>query len=290
MGDTLGKIYLFFIFIEVIGLVGFSIETIISSWDNYEVVRMAVLAIMASLSFLYFSLNSIVLENNFEFWASFVIHMLIVIFTIWHYKTQTIAISLGVLIGVTIFQLIFLVMAPFVYKTFGFRFYKRMGARLDMKEIDNIYTIFFTALKMDFVMSLLLLCQATFFLYKEHADYITNSAVIFVTVLSANLGYWGVFKEFEKLMCAFWLLIWVQPGYIVFKLWEFYSMPEKFHEIQLAQFWITGSVAVLVRLVLGIISISSYKKFGYGYKEYTKGIDKEQNYLHNYVEPLCQIL
>jgi Flp pilus assembly pilin Flp len=156
--------------------------------DATSVEYTSVTAMVATTALLYFSLDSILLENIFQFAASQIMHMLIVAYVAWHYAVTGLGklydtISLYVLIGVCAFQLAYLVLIYPVSQAFGWREYKKLGSSVTIRPLYRTATIFFTLLKLDFALGVLLLLLAAFYLLKDATQIALNTLAMFFTLL-----------------------------------------------------------------------------------------------------------
>jgi len=155
-----GKLYVTLVSIECLCLVAVCGLSVLFSDEEEgkknEIFNISVACIFATLGFLFFALDSILLENIFQFWASICVHVLITAYVVWHYFGGSIGrvfeqMSLYLMIGVATCQIVYLVMAPFVQGAFGWRLYKRVGGNVALQEIYRTSQVFLFAIEIGFV-------------------------------------------------------------------------------------------------------------------------------------------
>jgi hypothetical protein len=79
IGCVIGvKVYASLVIFECLALVGLATSAMwFSDNEPTSVLYVAIICIFATLGFLYFALDAILLENIFQFWASIVVHIMI---------------------------------------------------------------------------------------------------------------------------------------------------------------------------------------------------------------------
>lgn len=129
--STWGKIYAALVLVETIALGALCIASLIyarahrnEEVDAESVEYTSIVALVASVALLYFSLDSILLENIFQFFAAQLLHGLICAYVIWHYTSTGLGalydrISLWVMVAVCTFQLAYILLMYPVTHTFG---------------------------------------------------------------------------------------------------------------------------------------------------------------------------
>jgi hypothetical protein len=249
--------------------------------DTDGVKYTAITSMVATLALLYFALDSILLENIFQFYTSIALHMLICAYVIWH-KVSGVSlsslydrISLYVLIGVCVFQALYLALAWPVKDTFGWRLWKRIGGNRSLRPIYRTASIFFSLLKLDFVLGVLLVITAVWYLVANTTQIILNVIAIAATLGWLLLGYTLVQQERVSLL-KYWLFFAIlEPSYIIYKLIAMKLDEDKnnvddqqeFPVFSWKQLLLTGCVAVVIRVACIIFGILSVRNFGKGLKE-----------------------
>lgn len=129
--STWGKIYAALVLVETVALGALCVASLIyarahrdQEVDAESVEYTSIVALVASVALLYFSLDSILLENIFQFFAAQLLHGLICAYVIWHYTSTGLGalydrISLWVMVAVCTFQLAYILLMYPVTHTFG---------------------------------------------------------------------------------------------------------------------------------------------------------------------------
>lgn len=183
------------------------------------------MAIVASCALLYFSLDSILLENIFQFYCSLALHALITAYVIWHYLgngddlgVMYNRISLWVMVGVCTFQLAYLLLAYPVKETFGWRLYKKIGGNVAIRPLYRTASIFFSLMKLDFALGVILVLLAIFYLLTDAVQIALNVLACVVTLGWLLLGFAFVQRESRRLAPWFFLFATLEPAFLIYKL------------------------------------------------------------------------
>jgi len=172
--------------------------------------------------------------------------------------------------------------------------------------------------KLDLVTGILLLLQASFYLYADAAEIIINGVAYVITVVWALAGFYAVREESVKTMRFFFIFAIVEPAYTIYKLVVMKTDPQDYPDVSYNQFAFTGGFALIVRGVLLYYAYAVYTNYGKGlypiwHRQAPKPLapsqlpagsdqnsptarkinsdDSEHSRLiPNYVEPLCVVL
>ena len=83
-------------------------------------------------------------------------------------------------------------MDKFVVDEFGWRRYKRVGTNPELLKIYKTASIFFSLIKMDLFMSVLLIIMASFFLFSTTLQIALNVVALCFSFILALLGHFAV--------------------------------------------------------------------------------------------------
>lgn len=252
------KAYALLATIEALGLVGICVAALVFGQDEPDDVRyVAITAIAATLGFLYFALDSILLENQFQFWASIVCHLLIDLFVIYNYVGQVTEsrlfkkASLGLMIAVSICQATYIALGPYVNNSFGWFIYKRVGPNPHEQELYRTAQVFFSVLKLDFLLNVILVLLASFYLYSAWQQYVLNIGASALTFAWAIMGFLAVRRENLRLVYLFVACALVEPAYIAYKFYAVFSKTdESLPESTTRQFAIIGGLCFVTRILV----------------------------------------
>lgn len=229
-----GKIYMMLVILECLAMVTAIVTAIVFAGDvanstvQVEVIQLCVLALVVTIAFCYFSIDAVIKENLFQFLASYVAHFCLFLFTLWNWSTPgDPSESLNKITGmafwaVTALQIIYLLLAYFVYDSFGWYVYKVVGANADMQSMYTATQIFSTLLKLDAVCTTELLLMAAFFIYGATASMTTDIILASVAyVFQTAWALWvfrGVRKEDGRLVKYILYVAWILPAYVLYKM------------------------------------------------------------------------
>lgn len=267
----IGIAYVVLVSLEALGLIILAIVALALE-DTEEVEFIGAVGIFVSICFVLLSLSAILLENVFEFYGSLVNSFLITLYVVYHYASQTLGetfeeASLYVMIMVLVFQMVYIFMAPFIHQAFGWRIYKRVGSDPHLQEMYKTAEIFFSLLKIDLEFAILLVMLASFFLFESKMEIALNVGAIIVSLMWATVGFLSVRREVVSGMVLFLLFACIEPAYIIYQLIELYDADEEEISDGTNQFWITCSLALVVRLLLLIWMAFVWSNFGKGLRQ-----------------------
>jgi len=198
-------------------------------------------------------------------------HALITTYVAWHHYLDDLGelfhnYSFAMMIVTFVLQGIYTIMAPFVKQAFGWRLYKRagIGGNIPLQKYYKTYAIFFSLLKMDLFMGVLLVVLGYFFFSEPTAELILTSFAMAATFVWAFLGWRAVRHENRPLLVLVGLLGVIEPAFISFKLWEMWTHPNRFPSDSLSRFAFTGGIALAVRFLLFLWAFWAQQNFGRG--------------------------
>jgi hypothetical protein len=246
--------------------------------------------------FFYFAIDSILLENVFQFWVSIVIHTIITMFVAWFHFEEELGsfvndFTVYVLGVVVVLEFVYLGLSPFVQKAFGWRLYKRIGTKAAMQEMYRTASFFFSLLKLDLFLGILLVCLASFFLFSKTSQIVLNAVAMALTVAWALSGWSAVYNETRSCIFLFYAFALLQPAYICYKLYELHFHANDYPDVTLPQFAISGSLSLIVRALLLVWAHFAHLNFGKGLREkafFKNDVDESTlAEVREYARPLC---
>lgn len=254
--------------------------------DANSVEYTSIVAIVASLALLYFALDSILLENVFQFYVSQFMHGMITGYVIYHYLgnggdlgLMYNRISLYVMIGVCIFQGAYLALLIPVQRQFGWRLYKKIGGNMSIRPLYRDATILFSLLKLDFALGLMLVLLAVFYLVSDPIQIVLNILACVMTLVWLILGFTFVQRESHKLGIIFFMFATLEPAFVIYKLIamklnnpdddddEDGSQDDPYPVFSWTEFLATGCIALIVRFGCIVYGIICTRNFDKGLKE-----------------------
>lgn len=284
------QIYAALMTLECVGLIALCLLSLVYAGlhsedepDAHSVQYTSITALVASCALLYFSLDAVLLENVFQFYASQLLHCLITAYVIWHWLGHGEDLgrmyqrfSLAVMIAVCVFQALYLLLLRPVKESFGYRMYKLLGGNAAIRPLYRTASIFFTLLKLDFALGVLMCLLAVFYLFSQPLQIALNVAAGVATLGWLMLGYALVQRESKRLAPYFFLFALLEPAYLIYKLIAMRVAndgsgdqigDEPYPVFSWRQLLLTGCVAILVRLACIVYALLAIRNFGMGLRE-----------------------
>mmetsp|Transcript_24994 Transcript_24994/g.34883 ORF Transcript_24994/g.34883 Transcript_24994/m.34883 type:complete len:226 (+) Transcript_24994:125-802(+) len=172
---------------------------------------------------------------------------------------QQLALATG--IETVVVQLLLIGFAYRVHDSFGWYIHRRVGPDLHLQKIFRVYNIFYSLLKLDFVVSLLICILASFLVLRE-LETILDAVALGVSFFMLIVGNYGVREEVRIIVYVFFLFTFILPSYIVYKLSSLYGSSE------FGVFLISAFVSVAIRATLLTYTCKALGNFGQGLREY----------------------
>jgi len=217
---------------------------------------------------------------------------------VFSFCTSTLVITVG-------FQVMYIVLSPFVYKGFGWRFFQKVAADVGIKAMYTKYQLFLTFLRFDLLFQTLSIITYVVFQFDTVLDIF---ALVFLAKAISWLvvGWYMVRRESKKLVVLFYATCWVFPTFIIMTstktLVDYLALSGKECTSVPLPSWnanwyclLEGAVSIDVYLLLACVGLSCrvillfltskvYKNFGKGLKE--KG--KQSTDHHYFTQYLMQ--
>ena len=150
--------------------------------------------------------------------------------------------------------------------------YKKIGGNVAIRPLYRMATIFFTLLKLDFALGVLLVLLAIFYLVSQTAQIVINVFACIATLGWLVLGFQFVQRESRRIGVFFFAFALLEPAYLIYKLVAIHrdansASDGQFSTFSWNQFLLTGCVAVSVRLACVVAGAVCMGNFGRGLKE-----------------------
>jgi len=272
-----GKAYVVLAILETLALIFVCAFAIHEAQGKDKQLRFtAILGVYSSIAFLYFAWDSVAKENAFQYISSVLMHVLMFIYVLWHYITESLGeiykrYSLALLIVVSVFQLFYILLMPGLHSSFGWRLYRRVGASIPLQQMYRTAHMVFALLRIDVAMSGLLFLLASFYLFESNVstEGSLNIVGMILSVLWVFAARHAIRNESRRLfwICAGFSLI--EPTYILYKFAQLNlsSYYRDYPRTTYRQFYIVGSIELAIRLLLGYTGWLAYNNFGKGLAE-----------------------
>jgi len=159
---------------------------------------------------------------------------------------------------------------------------------------------FFSLMKLDLLIGILLLLLSIFYLFSEVEDYVTFSIAMLITFAWAAAGFYAITHESRRMLWFVYIFAFFEPGYIIYKLYYIATNSSEYQDVSFGQFLSTGICALAVRFGVMYYARVCHKNFGKGLLEVWLGhtlakpivitregaSDVEQPNGSNFTEPL----
>lgn len=230
-----------------------------------------ILSLYVALTFAIFAMDSVIFENEFQFIASIAASVILSLYVSYYVLFAFMRDAWKSFIFVVcIVNLSFLAihigMARFVYKSFGYRIYKKFGANAAMQEIWRTAQVYFSLLKFDLFMALLLMIMSYLFLSRWSDRSAINISALVFSILWSIVGFVAITKENVTLFYASCITSFLQPLYVAYKLVDL-SLNTEFYTDEGHNFYQFLSVGIMYafnRISLLWYMIQARRNFGKG--------------------------
>ncbi|KAJ1901320.1 hypothetical protein LPJ66_000874 [Kickxella alabastrina] len=192
--------------------------------------------------------------------------------------------SIGVMAGMTVF---FGVMAYFLYNTFGWEIYKRVGADMKIRRMYINYRLFVLLLKIDFFVFVgFAVSYIILILKSSDPEFAITIALVPVTLLVLLLAFWSLRRESVMTMWVFIVLLCASTAYFVYKCARMYDPKQeaKFAKQRPMMTYYTIVSLVVISATLHQ-AVTCLANFGYGLKErveITRGKRSDMEQIQDY--------
>mmetsp|Transcript_40061 Transcript_40061/g.64246 ORF Transcript_40061/g.64246 Transcript_40061/m.64246 type:complete len:347 (+) Transcript_40061:61-1101(+) len=230
----------------------------------------AIIWIVSATAMLYFVFDCVKREDHFTLWTSVIVHGVVMGYAIYVSFDASVKASMGSYfqqlalatgIETVVVQLLLIAAAYRVHDSFGWYIHRRVGPDLHLQKIFRVYNIFYSLLKLDFVVSLLICILASFLVLRE-LETILDSVALGVNFFMLIVGNYGVREEVRIIVYILFVFSFILPSYIGYKLVSLYGNPD------FGVFLISGFVSVVIRATLLTYTCKALGNFGQGLREY----------------------
>jgi len=278
----LGRAFVSFVVVEALILASIRIYQLSTSGEvDRDVIWWSGILGINLFFFVLLCASSVYRENKFELFAflaaSCLLSARVILEYLWHDPVchHHSALCLGNMIGVLVAQAVHLLLAWYIYEDFGWRFYKTVGADVELKNMWTVYQGFRSLCKLDFYMVLLLLFTALY--YSGDQDFYAGIAVASAMVVLEGIwelvGVRAVKRERRRSFLFFFVWGCITPNIMIVYLVKFYQSPsstagEAIDPLSAGSVFVKlltlGALCVFVRLFVLAFGWKCYRHFGRG--------------------------
>eukprot|EP01122_Echinamoeba_exundans_P015601 TRINITY_DN7482_c0_g1_i1.p1 TRINITY_DN7482_c0_g1~~TRINITY_DN7482_c0_g1_i1.p1 ORF type:complete len:312 (+),score=36.43 TRINITY_DN7482_c0_g1_i1:120-1055(+) len=278
------KIFLALVFVEAVVLVSLGIArmSLVGSHQFEEVFRYGVLFIVSSLFVAYFAVDGVINENKFTLFAYIFSCLVMLLYVVYQFiltpVTERDTLLWARLIATAVMAPLTSILAILLFRKFGWRIYKKIGADGQLVSMYQTYQIYVTFLRLDLqLMVMLILLVGLFWLKSNFAQtawfYLDLASLLVNTVLTV-VGLIAVRAENKPAMISFLVLIWLVPAYLVARGAEltrehpidWSNSNDIRRDIQILTI-LVGILALSNRVFEMIWAVKTWRNFGHGLKE-----------------------
>ncbi|KAJ2800770.1 hypothetical protein H4R20_003940 [Coemansia guatemalensis] len=198
-------------------------------------------------------------------------------------KREMIA-SIVIMAGMTV---VFMILTYFVFHSFGWEIYKRVGADMKIRRMYINYRLLVLLLKLDFFVFMgFAVSYIILILKSSDPEFAITIALVPITLLVLSLAFWGLRRESAITMWTVVVLLCASTAYYVFKCARMYDpkQEEKYatQKPMMTYYTIVSLVVIAATLHQAAICLSN---FGYGLKErieITRGKRSDMEQIQDY--------
>lgn len=291
---AVGKAFLAVVAVDILVLIACSIAVIASN-PPFGSIFYSVLVMITSLFLTYFAADAVIQENSFQLSAFIVISLLLVLELVYHFVFDSVGrdsqknasavvnglVEASLIVGM-LGQMVFLGLWYFVFKSFGWRLFKRVGANAAFVSMFRQYQSFLSVLKIDVQFMINIVLLAGFFLEFQWALGVIIAVLLMTIVLSYGVVDFGIKQERKDIVLVFLGFSLLAPGYIIYKIIVIENDTSSIRNVSGAGSATTvrsvlvtlGMLAVLCRLACLSLCVVVMRNFGRGLRNLV--FDKEQ--------------
>jgi hypothetical protein len=269
------KAFLALIFLEFGVLVAFTVTRMIEG--NEETFKRGFVYLFIYLFLGYFGLEGVIEENPLQLFSFILANIILAFFASVGFINENLTPIYYVQFSIVIFLVLLnLVLAFFVYRTFGWKIYKRVGADVNMLRMYKTYQYFVSVLKMDLFLLILGVSMIGLFLFEGYELYL-DIGFILLSIFWAAYTIFIVRTEYGSGMVLFFGFAVVEPTYIIAK-YIIVSIidTQKYTRDDVVPVLILGFFALCCRAVLIVLGFLVTKNFGNGLREYFHKEDEDR--------------
>lgn len=281
-----GKLFLSVIILECLVICG-TTTAILFSTPSHASTYYCVLVLLTILFLAYFGIDAVVQENTYQLIAFLLTTLLLTTRVVYSYvfaqsdddnenstRTDHTLVFIAMVVA-AVCQLLYAPLGYFVYKSFGWRTFKRVGASEAIIEMFHKYQIFLSVLKVDVQFCIVVTLMAGFFLDYHWAFGVIVSGLFVTLVFSYVVIDFGIKQERTGVVLSFLAFSLIAPAYIIYKLVMIYEDESLVKNVDNGDtkdttrylLTISSVFALLCRAACMISLLVCYSNFGRSLKE-----------------------
>jgi len=282
--SKIAKIFLALILMESLVLIALTIQRMAQPKTDYSE-KFSALMLVNTILLLLFALDGVVNENLFELVAFVLVNVFVTFFIFFqffysYFSNHSEDVEMAILwirfLSVLIFTPINVILSFLVYRAFGWRIYRKIGASVELTDMYRVYQQWTAILKLDLQFGINLVMMAGFFLGHSGMELTVDIIALAITFLWALLGWFTIRSE-SRLVYVFFAFAPLEPGYLLWKLVVYLHNGQlDSHEIWTIPFYIMGILAVICRTMLVTWAYFAFSNYGKGLREVFNKEDIEE--------------
>jgi hypothetical protein len=213
-----------------------------------------------------FAIDAVISENAFELFGFLIVNIGVSAFITWQFfysRANNEVITLWIrFISVCVFTPLNVILSIMVYRSFGWRMYKKLGADVELTHMYRTYQQMSSLIKVDLQFALNLVLASGFFV-KTSLEIGIDIGALVIALLWAALGLVAIRMEHKPSLLLFLTTFILHPGYVVFKIWKTTTDYDKLFVPLIYSF---GSLSILTRVLEFVWGLRIYFHFGKGLK------------------------
>jgi len=270
------KVFLVLIVLEAILLVGISVFQMFSR-ENSLNNQFGGILIFNSILIVFFGIDAVLNENIFLLFCFIGVTLFMCGYVVFQFidqfynkdsnLTPTHVYLMWIrFVSSCLFTPVNVGLAFSVYRSFGWKIFRKIGALPEMIQFYRTYQIAVSLLKFDLQFGVNLVTLAGFFLFSGYELIIDISAFV-ITIIWAILGWISLRHELRAGMFVFWLLAFVQPAYIIYNIVDYQIDGISADSNFVPVIYFVMGLSLICRAMVLIWTIICYRNFGNGLKE-----------------------
>lgn len=237
--------------------------------------RFSVIMLEATVVVVYFAAEGVLNENKYELAAFVVWSAILFAYSLYQFiyaalNHESINIELWLrTIATSACEPANIIVAVFLYKSFGWRIYRLIGADAALQRLYRHYQLLTSMLKVDVTLGLMGITIVALWQHVKLQTVLINIGAVAISLLYAGVTWFAAKRESTWLVLLSLLL---SPTRLLYALYELLKVSVNEEPDDLDTWWfgpivVTGGLGVAVRLALIIITFIVWWGFGQGLKD-----------------------